>query len=94
MIVIVIVDVNVNVSVHVKDLKRLPPRPSNGAVADRDALIPDLTEVGAGALEWPRLLADCQMAGIRHYFVEHDAPAAPLRSAEASFRYLSTLRLK
>ena len=70
-------------SVHVKDLKAVP-RPDEPAVQ---------TDVGQGIINWKRLLADCWSAGIRHYFVEHDAPASPFDSIETSFRYVNGLRL-
>jgi sugar phosphate isomerase/epimerase len=64
--------------VHVKD--------SAGPPAHR------MTDVGSGTLEWRRIFALHRTAGIRHYFVEHDSPADPFASIEASYRYLRRLR--
>lgn len=81
------------VSVHVKDLKRMPPPPSRkGDVPDRAAILPDLADVGQGVIDWKTILPQCWSAGIRRYFVEHDGAAAPLASAERSYRYLDAVR--
>ena len=58
---------------HVKDLT------ADGRMAD----------VGAGMIDWPGLFARSDQAGLVHYFVEHDQPADPRASIEASYRYLS-----
>ncbi len=58
---------------HVKDLT------ADGRMAD----------VGAGEIDWAGLFARSDIAGLRHYFVEHDQPDDPLASAEAGYRYLS-----
>ena len=58
---------------HVKDLT------ADGRMAD----------VGAGEIDWTALFALSGTAGLRHFFVEHDRPADPLASIEASYRYLS-----
>jgi sugar phosphate isomerase/epimerase len=77
------------VSAHVKDLKRIPPRPPRrGDVPDRNGILPDVADVGQGVIDWKLLLPQCWLAGIRHYFVEHDVPSEPLASAERSYRYL------
>ena len=83
------------VSVHVKDLKRLPVRPSReGDVPDREAILPDLADVGHGVIDWRAILPQCWSAGVRHYFVEHDTPEDPMASAERSFRYLEAFRFE
>ena len=58
---------------HVKDLT------TDGQMAD----------AGAGIIDWPGLFARSEEAGLVHYFVEHDQPADPLASIEASYRYLA-----
>ncbi len=74
--------------VHVKDLTKVPARASAAKVAlPIDDLKRDMTEVGKGAIDWKRLLAAAGPAGVRHYFVEHDAPAAPFDSISESYRY-------
>ncbi|MFW6193171.1 MAG: sugar phosphate isomerase/epimerase family protein [Gemmatimonadota bacterium] len=64
-------------SLHVKD------RTADGAMED----------VGAGVIDWPGVLSAGRDAGVEHHFVEHDRPADPFASAEASYRYLSHLEL-
>jgi sugar phosphate isomerase/epimerase len=76
--------------VHVKGLKsRLqpttPPTPM-------DRIMREMTEVGRDdVIDWKRIFAQSRAAGIEHYFVEHDQPAAPLDSLKASYSYLSRL---
>jgi sugar phosphate isomerase/epimerase len=62
--------------VHVKD------RSADGSMVD----------VGAGTIEFASLFALGDQAGIRHFIVEHDSPAAPFDSIAASYRYLRALR--
>lgn len=64
--------------VHVKD------RAPDGAFAD----------LGAGTLDFPRLLAAASSAGARHLIVEHDAPSDPLASAAAGYAYLRDLAIR
>jgi sugar phosphate isomerase/epimerase len=64
--------------VHVKD--------SAGPPAHRVA------DVGAGAIDWGKLFSHPGVAGIGHYFVEHDEPADPFASAAAGYAYLRDLR--
>lgn len=63
--------------VHVKDAKGDAAR--------------TMTAVGSGVIDWRTLLSHHAQAGIRHYFVEHDQPADPFASIEASYRYLAKL---
>ncbi len=51
----------------------------------------EMTEVGAGTIDFATLFAHATEAGLTHYFVEHDHPADPLASITASFEYLSKL---
>ncbi|HYL13624.1 MAG TPA: sugar phosphate isomerase/epimerase [Terriglobales bacterium] len=62
--------------VHVKDMKK------DG----------EMTEVGSGAIDFKRIFAQSDRAGIQHYFVEHDEPKSPLDSIRTSFEYLQQLR--
>ena len=64
--------------VHVKDATAAPAS--------------DMTDVGSGVMDWKRIFAAHQKAGIRHYFVEHDNPADPMQSIRRSAEYLKTLR--
>jgi sugar phosphate isomerase/epimerase len=51
-----------------------------------------MTEPGSGVIDWKRIFAHADEAGIQHYFVEHDDPADPFASIAASYKYLSALR--
>lgn len=50
-------------------------------------------DVGRGTIDFRRILARREQAGIRHAFVEHDDPANPLAFARASYDYLARLEL-
>lgn len=51
-----------------------------------------MTDVGAGRIDWARIFSKHEDAGIQHYFVEHDEPADPMASISTSYRYLRALR--
>jgi sugar phosphate isomerase/epimerase len=50
-------------------------------------------DVGRGTIDFRRILACREQAGIRHAFVEHDEPPDPLAFARASYDYLNRLDL-
>ncbi len=50
-----------------------------------------MSDVGRGRINWSAIFAKHAQAGIHHYYVEHDEPADPLRSIQASAAYLRTL---
>jgi sugar phosphate isomerase/epimerase len=62
--------------VHVKDMSR------DGKMVD----------VGKGTIDFRRIFADREQAGIRHFFVEHDEPANPFASIASSYAWLRGLR--
>ena len=79
--------------VHVKGLKRvLPDAPKWTVAPPIQQLLPDVTDVGPGPIDWARIFANAEKAGIQHYFVEHDQPASPFDSLATSAKYLETLR--
>jgi sugar phosphate isomerase/epimerase len=79
--------------VHVKDFKRIPSQAVvYGGHFDGDDVIPDMTEVGRGVIDWKRIFAHSEQAGIKHYFVEHDKPQDPLEFSRVSCEYLAKLR--
>jgi sugar phosphate isomerase/epimerase len=65
--------------VHVKDMG---PGPG-----------PDHTmvDVGKGVIDWKKIFADSEQAGIKHYYVEHDNPPHPLADIQTSYEYLKAL---
>jgi sugar phosphate isomerase/epimerase len=76
--------------VHVKDLKTLPKVTAGGAQNYGDTV--DLTEVGSGVIDWKKIFAQSEKAGIKHYIVEHDHPQQPFESIKTSYEYLEKLR--
>jgi sugar phosphate isomerase/epimerase len=52
----------------------------------------EMTDVGRGTIDWKRIFARREQAGIRHFFVEHDQPADPFASIRASYAYLARLK--
>ncbi len=73
--------------VHVKDVKTLPKISTGGSQNFGDTV--DLTEVGSGIIDFKRIFAKADLAGIKHYIVEHDHPKEPLASIKTSYEYLS-----
>jgi sugar phosphate isomerase/epimerase len=64
--------------VHVKDAAAAPPH--------------RMTDVGAGMIDWQRLLEKGTRAGVEHFFVEHDEAPDAFASITASYAYLRDLR--
>ena len=79
--------------VHVKDVKKIPQRSASekGAIP-MERIMPDITDVGSGAIDWKRIFAQSDKAGIKHYFVEQDEPKSPFDSIKNSYAYLKDLR--
>jgi len=50
-----------------------------------------MVDVGAGTIDFKRIFARREQAGIRHFFVEHDEPADLFASIRASYEYLKRL---
>ena len=76
--------------VHVKDLKKLPVITAGGSQNFGDTV--DLTLVGSGIIDWKRIFAQSEKAGIKHYIVEHDKPEVPFDSITKSYEYLNKVR--
>ncbi len=51
----------------------------------------NMADVGAGTIDWKRIFAREDQAGIRHFFVEHDEPRDAFASIGASYEYLRRL---
>jgi sugar phosphate isomerase/epimerase len=80
--------------VHIKDVKEMPkvaPGKTDEFV-DTSFEKKVMTEPGNGVIDWKRILSHSDQAGIKHYFVEHDAPAEAFASITASYKYLVALR--
>jgi sugar phosphate isomerase/epimerase len=51
----------------------------------------EMRDVGAGTIDWTRIMSAAQRDGIEHVFVEHDRPGDALASVRASYMHLSRL---
>jgi sugar phosphate isomerase/epimerase len=80
--------------VHVKDFKSLPHlAPDQIASFDSKKLEDnDMAAPGSGIIDWKRIFSYSDLAGIQHYFLEHDAPKDPWATLSDGYKYLSTLR--
>jgi len=63
--------------VHVKDSAGVPEN--------------KMVDVGQGKIDWKRIFAKRDQAGIKHFFVEHDQPPQPFEDIATSYRYLKGL---
>ena len=50
-----------------------------------------MADVGQGKIDWKRIFAKRDQAGIKHFFVEHDQPPQPFQDIAASYNYLMNL---
>jgi sugar phosphate isomerase/epimerase len=50
-----------------------------------------MVDVGQGKIDFRRIFAQSDKAGIKHYFVEHDQPADPIATITNSYRSLHNL---
>jgi sugar phosphate isomerase/epimerase len=49
----------------------------------------EFLEVGAGAIDWSKVLKNAERAGVQHYYVEQDfTPGDPIESLKKSYAYL------
>ena len=78
--------------VHVKDVREVPDAASVRSSRFAGENMTILTDVGTGIIDWKRIFAHSEQAGIKHYFVEHDNPKNPIETASASYQYLERLR--
>jgi sugar phosphate isomerase/epimerase len=75
------------VTLHIKDMKAV-----SGPIFDADAGRDAFTEVGNGSMDWKRILASADEAGVRHAFAEQDSGDHPaIESAKISFDYLKRI---
>ena len=71
---------------HVKDLK--------ATTKPNYTIQTDPADIGAGTLDWKKLLPTAYEAGVRHFLVEQEPPYVDggLTAAENGYRYLSQLK--
>lgn len=79
--------------VHAKDLKKIPqPTILHGGKYSDQEMNATLTSVGHGVIDWKRIFVHSAQAGIKHYFVENDAPGEhPFQDIAQSYKYLAQL---
>ena len=72
---------------HLKDRKSGFP-----TTQIKDAAAEHFTEVGAGTINWPEILAAAEKNGVKHFFVERDSGDLPaLESLKVSYQYLQKI---
>ena len=54
----------------------------------------EMRSVGQGSINWAQLFASRNLAGIKHFYVEHDNPVDPWQSITSSIAYLKRLRFR
>jgi sugar phosphate isomerase/epimerase len=78
--------------VHVKDVHSVPDAASVRSSRFAGEHMTILADVGTGIIDWKRIFAHSEQAGIKHYFVEHDNPKDGMKTARVSCEYLQKLR--
>ena len=78
--------------VHVKDMRKIPSPAVTAAITSEDQFFPDMADVGSGVIDWKRIFAKSEEAGIKYYFVEHDAPKSAFESIRTSYQYMQGVR--
>jgi sugar phosphate isomerase/epimerase len=79
--------------VHVKDwTKKGPAGNDYGGATGGHAVGGHMEDVGQGEIDWKRIFAQSDKAGIQHYLVENDEPKSPYDDLRISYEYLKKLR--
>jgi len=80
--------------VHVKDWIKDPNATDTykGATGSSVKIGGRLADVGQGTIDWKRIFAHSEKAGIKHYFVENDEPKSAFDAIKTSYNYLSKLQ--
>lgn len=65
--------------VHVKDMDASSAR--------------EMTDPGSGTIDFRALLPLARLAGVRHWFVEHDSTPDPLRTARVGYSFLQAMEV-
>jgi len=79
--------------VHVKDYVNDPNATSSYAGATGSVEFKGrLADVGKGQIDWKRIFAHSEKAGIKHYFVENDDAKTPFEDIKISYDYLAAIR--
>lgn len=51
-----------------------------------------MVDVGKGKIDFGKIFAQAQKAGLQHFIVEHDSPSDPIQSVAASIQHLKALK--
>jgi sugar phosphate isomerase/epimerase len=80
--------------VHVKDWIKDASTPSayQGAMGQSVKFGGRMADVGQGSVDWKRIFAQSEKAGIKHYFVENDDPQSVFEDIKISYDYLHRLQ--
>src|SRR6266481_5634973 len=80
--------------VHVKDWIKDPNATDTykGATGSSVKIGGRLADVGQGTIDWKRIFAHSEKAGIKHYFVENDEPKSAFDDIKTSYDYLAKLQ--
>ena len=68
-----------------------PGRFSLWHVKDIDKELKGPLPVGTGIIDFKRIFANAELAGMKHFFVEHDMPADPFASITTSINNLKNI---
>ena len=60
-------------------------------VKDLDASHQNIMPVGSGSIDFKRIFDNASIAGMNHFFVEHDMPKDAMASIKASYNYLANV---
>jgi sugar phosphate isomerase/epimerase len=71
--------------------KQYPGRFPLWHVKDLDSAHETIFPVGSGTIDFKRIFAASETAGLQYYFVEHDMPKDPWESIQKSYVYLKEL---
>ncbi len=75
----------------VEIFKKNPGRFPLWHVKDMDKDFKELQPVGSGVIDFKKIFAAADIAGLQHAFVEHDMPADAFASISSSMTYLKTI---
>jgi sugar phosphate isomerase/epimerase len=80
--------------VHVKDWIKDPNATDSykGATGSAVKIGGRLADVGQGTIDWKRIFAHSEEAGIKHYFVENDEPKSAFDDIKVCYDYLHNLQ--
>ena len=71
--------------------KKYPGRFPLWHVKDMDKSTKQPTEVGNGYIDFKRIFANADVAGMKHFFVEQDGAPKPLENIATSFNNLTKI---